>query len=117
MVDRSPVFRREIEVETVVGLFSSLFGGVSRKTQMIDWAIKKLGEESSIVGTAFKEISYDDVISYIKAKNCKVLNVTKKDRGDWIEFLADVDGETYTVWLDKTFEGNGSVLTSRRPDA
>jgi hypothetical protein len=95
-----------------VGFFSSLFGGASRKASMIDWAIKKLGEDSSYIGTAFKEISYDDVISYIKAKNCKVLNITKKDRGDWIEFLANVEGETYTVWLDKTFEGNGSVLTS-----
>ncbi len=100
-----------------MGLFSSLFGGASRKTQMIDWAIKKLGKESSIIGTAFKEISYDDVISYIKAKNCKVLNITKKDRGDWVEFLAVVDDETFTVWLDKTFEGDGSVLTSRRPGA
>lgn len=83
---------------------------------MINWALQKLGEEGSIVGTAFREISYDDVISYIKANNCKVLNVTKKPRGDWIEFLADVDGVTYTVWLDKTFEGNGSVLTSRRAE-
>jgi len=81
---------------------------------MIDWALHKLGEEGSIVGTAFKEIFYDDVISYIKANNCKVLNVTRKPRGDWIEFLADVDGVSYTVWLDKTFEGNGSVLTSRK---
>lgn len=83
---------------------------------MINWALQKLGEEGSIVGTAFREISYDDVISYIKANNCKVLNVTKKPRGDWIEFLAYVDGVTYTVWLDKTFEGNGSVLTSRRAE-
>lgn len=111
------MLKREIEVETVVGLFSSLFGSAGRKTQIIGWAFRKLGEESSIIGTAFKEISYNDVISYIRAKKCMILNVAKKDRGDWIEFLADVDGETYTVWLDKTFEGNGSVLTARRPGA
>lgn len=99
-----------------MSIFSSLFGGSGRKNKMINWALQKLGEEGSIVGTAFREISYDDVISYIKANNCKVLNVTKKPRGDWIEFLAYVDGVTYTVWLDKTFEGNGSVLTSRRAE-
>lgn len=99
-----------------MSIFSALFGGSGRKNKMINWALQKLGEEGSIVGTAFREISYDDVISYIKANNCKVLNVTKKPRGDWIEFLADVDGVTYTVWLDKTFEGNGSVLTSRRAE-
>lgn len=96
-----------------MGLFSSLFGGSSRKNQMIDFAIKTLGEEGSIVGTAYKEISYDDVAAYIKTKNCEVLNTIKKDWGNWIEFSAEVDGKKYTVWLDKTFEGRGSVLTSQ----
>lgn len=99
-----------------MGLFSSLFGGSSRKNQMIDFAIKALGEEGSIIGTAYKEISYDDVASYIKAKDCKILNVIKKDWGNWIEFSADVDGNRYTVWLDKKPEGNGSILTSRPSD-
>lgn len=82
---------------------------------MIDWAIKTLGEDSSIVGTAYKELSYDDVAAYVKAKDCEILNVIKKDWGNWIEFSADVEGKNYIVWLDKTFEGRGAVLTSRRP--
>lgn len=97
-----------------MGVFSSLFGGASRKNRIIDAAIKKLAENGSLIGTAFKEIDYDDVIFYIENKRCSILNIIKKDRGDWIEFVADVQGEKYTVCLNKTFEGNGAVLTARR---
>lgn len=96
-----------------MGLLSSLFSSSSRKTQMIDWAIETLGREGSIMGTAYDEISYNDVISYIKTRNCQILKETVKPRGNWIEFTAAVKGRAYIVTLDKTFEGQGSVLASQ----
>ena len=96
-----------------MGLFSSLFTSKNKKNQMIDCVIETLGKAGSIMGTAYDEISYDDVISYIKENNCQILNVIDKPRGKWIEFRAIVKGSTYTVTLNKTFEGSGSVLSSR----
>lgn len=94
-----------------MGILSGLFGGASRKNVLIDGVIRKMGEEPSFIGTAWREISYDEVITYINVRDCTIQRVVKKDRGDWISFFVDLDGVRYDVSLDKTHKGNGSVLT------
>ncbi len=96
-----------------MGLLGALFGSIGGKKKNIEWAISNLAREGSIMGTAYNGISYNDVVSYIKENGCKVLKVTKKPRGDWIEFETTFDGKKHIVALDKTFEGNGSVLSAR----
>ncbi|TPM33545.1 hypothetical protein FJ955_02005 [Mesorhizobium sp. B2-2-2] len=96
------------------GIVSPPVGGTKQKNRIISAAIQHLGTEGSVIGTAYKEISYNDVVGYIKANGCDILSVTKKPRGPWVEFLAEVEGVSYTVWLDCAFDGQGSVLTSRR---
>jgi hypothetical protein len=96
-----------------MGIIAKMFGS-GRKTELVERAIEHLAREGSIVGTAFKEISYRDVVDYIKLNNCRVISVRPKPRGDWIEFAANFRGTEYIVWLDKTFEGDGSVLTAKK---
>lgn len=81
---------------------------------MIEWAIETLGREGSIVGTAYKEISYDDVVSYMQNPNCRPINSIKDARNGWVDFEATVKGQRYVVTLSRTFDGHGSVLTSKK---
>lgn len=97
-----------------MGIFSWLFPDQKRKGQMIEWAIEELGREGSIVGTAFTEISYADVTSYMQGPNCKVLHSIKDAGNGWVDFAAVVGGQKYLVTLSRTFEGRGSVLTSEK---
>ena len=107
----------EIYLEVQLGILSGLFGATSRNNKLIDRAIRKMGEEPSFIGTAWSEISYDDVIAYIKTRGCTIQRVIKKDQGDWISFFVDLDNTRYDVSLDKTFEGNGSVITVLPPNS
>ncbi|WP_296125485.1 hypothetical protein [Pseudomonas sp. Ga0074129] len=105
---QSPVTRR------FMGFFSSLFSAASKKHQMIEWAIETLGREGSIVGTAYKEISYNDVQSYMQKSTCRPINSIKDAQNGWIDFEAAVKGQKYVVTLSRTFDGHGSVLTSKK---
>lgn len=66
-----------------MGFFSSLFSAASKKHQMIEWAIETLGREGSIVGTAYKEISYNDVQSYMQKSTCRPINSIKDAQNGW----------------------------------
>ncbi len=81
---------------------------------MIEWAIETLGREGSPIGTAYKEISYGDVVSYMRGPNCTLLNSIKDAQNGWVDFEANVKGQKYVVTLSRTFEGHGSVLTSEK---
>jgi len=81
---------------------------------MIEWALEELGREGSVIGTAFTEISYADVSSYLRRPSCKLLNSIKDARNGWVDFEATVKGQKYLVTLSRTFEGHGSVLTCEK---
>ena len=98
-----------------MGIFSSLFSTQKKKDQMIEWAIETLGREGSPVGTAYKEISYNDVTSYMRGANCTLLNSIKDAQNGWVDFEATVKGQKYVVTLSRTFDGYGSVLPSSKP--
>lgn len=97
-----------------MGIFGWFFPSQKRKDQMIEGSIEKLGREGSVVGTAFKEISYADVSSYMRRTNCKILNSIEDAQNGWVDFEATVRGRKYLVTLSRTFEGHGSVLTSQK---
>lgn len=97
-----------------MGFFSSLFSSASKKHKMIEWAIETLGREGSIVGTAYKEISYDDVQSYMQKPTCRPIKSIKDAQNGWIDFEAAVKGQKYVVTLSRAFDGHGSVLTSKK---
>ena len=100
--------------EERMGFFRSLFTARKRKNQMIEWAIETLGREGSAMGTAYEEISYADVVKYMRGRNCNPLNSIKNPANGWIDFEAVVKGKKYVVTLRRTFDGGGSVLTSAR---
>ncbi len=85
----------------------------ARTTQMIEWAIETLGREPSAMGTAYDEISYSAVVSYVHERKCPIITRVAKPYGDWLEFHANVRGRSYRVTLGMTHEGQGSVLTSQ----
>ena len=97
-----------------MGIFGWFFPSQKRKDQMIEWSIEELGREGSVFGTAFKEISYADVSSYMRRPNCKILNTIEDAQNGWVDFEATVRGRKYLVTLSRTFEGHGSVLTSQK---
>jgi hypothetical protein len=84
----------------------------ARATQMIEWAIETLGKEPSVIGTAYDEISYSAVVSYVHERKCTIITRVAKPYGDWLEFQTNVRGRSYQVTLGMTHEGHGSVLTS-----
>ena len=94
-----------------MGIFSSLFSSKSKMNRTIDMAIEYLAREG-MGGTAFEEISYDDVASYMRGPNCTPINSIKDAHNGWIDFEAIVNGRKYIVTLSRTFDGFGSVLTS-----
>lgn len=96
-----------------MGLLSSLFGN-SKKIAMTEFVINRVCDECSLMGAAYKEISYSDVVDYIKEKKLKIIRTVDKGGYLWIEFYYIKDGVSYSVMLDKTFEGNGSVLSSQK---
>lgn len=81
---------------------------------MIDWAIETLGREGSVIGTAYKEISYGDVVSYIRSENCTLLNSIEDAQNGWLDFKVSIREQRYVVTLSRTFDGCGSVLTSEK---
>jgi hypothetical protein len=81
---------------------------------MIEWAIETLGREGSALGTAFQEISYNDVASYMRGSNCTLIGSIKDPQNGWVDFEATISGQKYVVTLSRTFEGRGSVLTSEK---
>jgi len=91
-----------------------MFFGGSKKTKMIEWAIETLGKEGSLIGTAYKEISYADAKSYALNGKCVVLPVPADFKKDYMEFTTSINNVKYEVRLQRTFEGNGSVLSARR---
>ena len=97
-----------------MGIFSSWFFKHQRKDEMIEWAIEMLGVEGSALGTAYKEISYSDVVSYMRRRHCTVLNSIKGAQNGWVDFEASIKGQKYVATLSRTFEGYGSVLTSEK---
>lgn len=97
-----------------MGFFSSILRKSNTKNKMIEWAIETLGQQGSVIGTAYKEISYDDVILYIKNNKCVMLNSIKNANNGWMDFEAKVNGNKYIVTLSRTQQGDGSVLTSEK---
>ena len=97
-----------------MGILSSLFSRKSKSDRMIKMAIEHLGREGGQIGTAFKEISYDDVASYMRDPSCTPLNSIKDAHNGWIDFEAIVSGRKYIVTLSRAFDGVGSVLTSNK---
>lgn len=81
---------------------------------MIEWVIETLGGEGSDIGTAYKEISYDDLSLYMRNPNCRIINSIKDGHNGWVDFEATVKGHKYIVTLCRTFDGHGSVLTSKK---
>lgn len=55
-----------------MGFLRSLFSSNGITNLNIDRAIEHLGQEGSIVGTAYREISYKDVAEYIKTNDCRI---------------------------------------------
>lgn len=97
-----------------MGFFSSFFSTSNKKNQMIELAIETLGGEGSVLGTAYKEISYADVLSYMQNSNCRPINSIKDAHNGWVDFEATVKGNKYVVTLSRTHDGYGSVLTSNK---
>lgn len=100
-----------------MGWLKNVFGRDGQNSEVISAAIKHLAKEGSIVGTAYKEISYQDVVDYVEKSGFPITAVTNKPRGRWMEFTATIGSERFVVWLDCDFNGTGSVLTSRRETA
>lgn len=84
----------------------------AKVTQMIEWAIETLAKEPSVLGTAYKEISYDAVVAYIHERKCMIVKTIERPDADWIEFMTSVRAKTYRVSLGIAQDGTGSVLTS-----
>lgn len=84
----------------------------AKVTQMIEWAIETLAKEPSVIGTAYKEISYDAVVAYIHERKCMIVKTIERPDADWIEFMTSVRAKTYRVSLGIAQDGTGSVLTS-----
>lgn len=82
-----------------------------RTHDLIDWAIGKLGEDETPQATAIKEISYADMLAYLSARDCKVIQRIARSTGDWIEFHTDIRGKTYRVLLDHKVQTGGAILT------
>ena len=93
-----------------MSFFRKLFSPPS-KAPIIDGAIVHLSKQPSIMGTAYKEISYSDVVEYIRERGCKIDSQVDKGNYTWYNFTATIAGKSHEVWLDKTSDGNGSVLT------
>lgn len=87
-----------------------------QRAAVIDHIIQRLADEGSIVGMAVREISYHDVLEYMQDHECRIISKVNKGGHEWIEFEVWIDGNNFVVWLDKTFEGGGSVLTARWGD-
>lgn len=92
-----------------MGFFSRL--KINTMNSFIDDIIIKMSSSPSLIGTSYKEISYKDVVNYIESRKCNILSSSNKGDHVWIEFVSDIKGNNYTVWLGKTFEGDGSVIT------
>lgn len=97
-----------------MGLFKALFSGGGMKNATIDRVIQQLGQQGSIMGTAYREISYDDVRKYIDTNDCRVTTPISNPHNGWMEFERTVSGQRYQVTLSRTHDGPGSVLTSKK---
>lgn len=97
-----------------MGFLKSLFSGGGAKNSTIDRVIQHLGQEGSIMGTAYRELSYDDITNYIKSNNCRVTTSIQNPHNGWTEFEHTISGQRYQITLSRTHEGPGSVLTSKK---
>lgn len=97
-----------------MGILSLLFSPKSMKVRLIEKAIEYLGREGGQLGTAVKEISYDDVVSYMRGPNCRPINSIKNPLNGWVDFEAIVNGRNYIVTVCRAHDGFGSVLTAKK---
>ena len=97
-----------------MGILSLLFSPKSMKVRLIEKAIEYLGREGGQLGTAVKEISYDDVVSYMRGPNCRPINSIKDPLNGWVDFEAIVNGRKYIVTVCRALDGFGSVLTAKQ---
>lgn len=97
-----------------MGLLKDLFSGGGMKNGTIDRVIQRLGEEGSIMGTAYREISYDDVRKYIEINRCRITTSISNPHNGWMEFERVLSGQRYQVTLSRTHDRAGSVLTSKK---
>lgn len=92
-----------------MGIFGNLFS--SSNSSIIDSAIDHMSKEPSTMGTAYREISYKDVVKYIDERGCRVQRTEDKGDHTWYDFVAIVNGKSHEVWLGKTPDGGGSIIT------
>ena len=100
-----------------MGILKWLLTGNNVKNAMIDKAIEHLGQEGSLMGTAYREISYDDVVAYVASNDCRITSSTENPYhryNGWMEFERVLSGQRYAVTLSRTHEGGGSVLTAKK---
>ena len=97
-----------------MGFLKSLFSSGGMKNATIDRAIEHLGQEGSVIGTAFRELSYVDVINYIRSNDCRITTSIENPHNGWTEFENVLAGQRYQVTLSRTHDGVGAVLTSKK---
>ena len=74
-------------------------------------AIVYLSNNESIVGTCFKEISYQHARTYANE-----VGMITYQSGPYIEFEVQIDEKSYAVTLNREPNGNGAVLTAKNFD-
>jgi hypothetical protein len=94
-------------------MLESIFG-FSKETRMMMWAIQELGKQESIIGTAYKEITYNAAKTYAERKSNKIIVNGTDYKGDYIEFLTNISHVDYIVSLTESPDGRGSILTVRK---
>lgn len=104
-----------------MGILDALALAFVSKEKVIERMILTLEQEEGHGAISVKSIYYDDVLRYIKDKQCRIVRV--EDHGDykWIEFETWIGGNDYLVTLAKSWNDDGSygrnaVLTARLGD-
>lgn len=97
-----------------MGFLKSLFSFGGMNNAVIDRAIEHLGQEGSVIGTAYRELSYNDVINYIRSNNCRITTSIENPHNGWTEFERVLSGQRYQITLCRAHDGVGSVLTSKK---
>lgn len=92
-------------------LFLFMIYRAKRVKSNLQKAIVYLSKNESIIGTCFKEISYQHAHAYASE-----LGVMTYQSGPYIEFEVQIDEKSYAVTLNREPNGNGAVLTAKNFD-
>ena len=79
----------------------------------IESVIKHLGKTGSVVGTAYRELSFADVDNYLTEAKWNLVAAPSYD-SDWCVYERELDNQRYEVSLTSTSDGIGSVLLVRQ---